>query len=204
MPKGLNKKVLCFVDEYGTAGTGSFHLGAVLVHARDAGRIDKCFSDLLEPSANEIHAVDLDDGYLQGLLQRFWENAPRERVVLLNHKLTPRAGPAFVQYAQAVIDVVKVGLKVFQKDVLGQARISNVDVIMDANHHNCHPGFQAEISRARQQDGRFRAVNGFACVDSAASRLLQLAGVVAHAHKWIVREELNAAGLRDRFGIRMP
>jgi hypothetical protein len=42
--------------EYGTAGTGAFYLGGVIVLARDAGRMDKCFSDLLEASANEIHA----------------------------------------------------------------------------------------------------------------------------------------------------
>src|SRR3546814_8948954 len=65
----LNKKVLCFVDEYGTAGTASFHLGAVFVLANEAGRLDKCFSDLLEPNANEVHAANMSDGYLQGLLQ---------------------------------------------------------------------------------------------------------------------------------------
>ena len=68
----LNKKVLFFVDEYGTAGTGVFYLGGVIVLARDAGRMDKCFSDLLQANANEIHASHLDDSYLQGLLERFW------------------------------------------------------------------------------------------------------------------------------------
>jgi hypothetical protein len=77
----LNKKVLCFLDEYGTAGAGPFYLGGVIVLARDAGRVDKCFSDLLEPNANEIHATKLDDGYLQGLLQRFWAAAPKDRIV---------------------------------------------------------------------------------------------------------------------------
>lgn len=119
----LNKKILCFLDEYGTAGAGSLYLGAVIVLARDAGRMDKCFSDLLEANANEIHAVNLDDKYLQGLLQRFWMAAPRDRVVRL---------------------------------------------------------------------------------DSAASRLLQLADVVAYARKWIVAEDLNALGLRERFGIHLP
>ena len=33
MTTPLNKKVLCFVDEYGTAGTGTFSLGAVVVLA---------------------------------------------------------------------------------------------------------------------------------------------------------------------------
>ena len=37
MRPGLNKKVLCFIDEYGTAGQGPLYLGAVFVLARDAG-----------------------------------------------------------------------------------------------------------------------------------------------------------------------
>ena len=44
----LNKKVLCFIDEHGTPGVGPLHLGGVLVLARDAGRVDKAFSDALE------------------------------------------------------------------------------------------------------------------------------------------------------------
>ena len=93
MRPGLNKKVLVFVDEYGTAGQGDLYLGAVFVLARDAGRLDKRFSDLLEPSAGEIHAVDLRDGYLQGLLDRFWREASAGRVTLLNGKVAERGAP---------------------------------------------------------------------------------------------------------------
>lgn len=200
----LNKKVLCFIDEYGTAGAGDLYLGAVIVLARDAGRLDKCFSDLLETSANEIHAVQLDDGYLQGLLHRFWSVVPRNKVVLINQKIVLRGGEAPVLYANAVVETVKIGVKRFQKDVLGRETIGNIDVITDANHHNDHPAFDAEIERARKEDGRFRGVNRIARLDSAASRLLQLADVVAYSRKWIVGAELNAGGLRERFGIQMP
>lgn len=204
MAVNLNKKVLCFLDEYGTAGTGPFYLGGVIVLARDAGRVDKCFSDLLEPNANEIHAVNLDDSYLQGLLQRFWAVAPADRIVLINQKIPARGGSAPVLYAQAVVETVKVGLKRFQQDVLRRERIGNVDVITDVNHHNEHEAFQTEIEQAQEHNGRFRGVNRVTRLDSAASRLLQLADVVAYSRKWIVGEELNAAGLRERFGIQMP
>lgn len=204
MAGNLNKKVLCFIDEYGTAGAGDLYLGAVVVLARDAGRVDKCFSDLLEPSANEIHAAHLDDGYLQGLLQRFWSVAPRDRLVLVNQKIAARGGEAPVLYAGAVVETVKIGLKRFQRDVLGRETIGNIDVITDANHHNDHPAFDAEIERARREDGRFRGVNRLTRLDSAASRLLQLADVVAYSRKWIVGAELNAGGLRERFGIQLP
>lgn len=202
MTASLNKKVLCFIDEYGTAGTASFHLGAVFVMANEAGRFDKRFSDLLEPTANEIHAVNLNDGYLQGLLQRFWNAAPQDRLVMLNQKFTAANGEPPVLYAQAVVETVKIGLKRF-RGILGRTSIANVDVITDVNHHNDHPGFLAELERARLDDGRFRGVNRIVRLDSAASRLLQLADVVAYARKWIVAEEFNAQGLRDRFGIEL-
>jgi hypothetical protein len=200
----LNKKILCFVDEYGTAGVGDLYLGAVLVHARDAGRLDKCFSDLLEPTANEIHASTLDDGYLQSLLQRFWQLVPQDRLVLINQKCQARPGDGPVLYAQAVVETVKIALKRFQTDVLKQVTIGNIEVVTDVNHHNEHPAFDAEMARSQAQDGRFKGVKRVVRLDSAASRLLQLADVVAYSRKWIVAEDLNAQGLRDRFGIQIP
>ena len=200
----LNKKVLLFIDEHGTAGAGDLYLGAVVVLARDAGRVDKCLSDLLEPDADEIHASRLDDGYLQGLMQRFWAAPPRDRVVLVNQKVAARGRPAPVLYAAAVVETAKAGLARFKRDILGRVTIGNMDVITHVNHHNDHPAFEAEIERARREDGRFRGVNRVARVDSAASRLLQLADVVAYSRKWIVSAELNAPGLRERFGIQLP
>lgn len=198
----LNKKILCFIDEYGTAGTAPFHLGAVFVLASEAGRLDKGFSDLLEVNANEIHAVNLTDGYLQGLLDRLRAGSHFERVVLINQKFSVQEGDPPVLYAQAVVETVKIGLKRF-RSVLGRDSVSNVDVITDVNQHNDHPSFAGELERARQDDGRFRGVNRVVRLDSAASRLLQLADVVAYARKWIVAEEFNARGLRERFGIEL-
>ena len=195
----LNKKVLFFLDEYGTAGTGAFFFGGVIVLARDAGRMDKCFSDLLEANANEIHASHLDDIYLQGLLQRFWTGRPNDQVVLINQKVPPKGGEAAVQYAQAVIETVKIGLRRFQQDVLRRETIGNVDVIIDANHHNQHPAFEAAMTSARAHDGRFRAVNQVTRLDSAAARLLQLADIVAYSRKWVIARDMNA--IRDRKSV---
>lgn len=203
MPQGLNKKIFCFVDEYGTAGVGDLYLGAVFVMAREAGRVDKCFSDLLEPNANEIHAVDLADGYLQGLMQRFWLAVPPGRLIMINRKIGMKSGQPPVLYAQALIETVKIGLKRFRTDVLDRTTIGNVEVITDANQHNGHPAFAAEIIKARSSDGVFRAVNQVVRLDSAASRLLQLADTVAYSRKWILGKEMNAAGLRERFGIQI-
>lgn len=197
----LNKKVLCFVDEYGTAGSGDLYLGATIMLAREAGRFDKCFSDHLEPNANEVHAVNMDDGYLQGLLDRFRQSAPQSRIVMLNRKCSAVGGSPPTLYAHAVVETVKVGLKRFRNDVLNRESIGNVDLILDVNHHNSHPDFDMAIDRARTESGSFRAINSVSKLDSAASRLLQLADVVAYSRKWIVNEHTNAAGLRERYGV---
>ncbi len=204
MSAGLNKKVLCFVDEYGTAGQDRFYLGAVLVMARDAGRVDKCFSDLLRPTANEVHAVALKDRYIQGLMQRFRAEASSSRVTMINNRITTRGGEPPVLYANAIIETVKIGLRRFAHDVLSKSTISNTDVITDVNQHNDHPSFDAAMDFAREHDGRFRGVNRVVRLDSAASRLLQIADLVAYSRKWIVNADINARGLHERFGIQLP
>jgi hypothetical protein len=200
----LNKKVLCFIDEYGMAGQAGFALGAVLVLARDAGRVDRRFTGLLEPNANEIHAANLDDGYLQGLLTRFRAEAPADRLVMINQKIGARAGAGPIIYAQALVETVKIGLKRFQKDVLGRETIGNVEVIVDQNHYNDHDDFRREIEHSQGHDGRFKGVNRVVPLDSAASRLLQLADVVAYARKWVDHGSCGAKALRDQFGIQTP
>ncbi len=204
MTSALNKKVLCFIDEYGTAGAGDLSLGAVLVLAREAGRVDRCFTGLLEANANEIHAANMGDAYLQGLLHRFRVAAPAERLVLINQKIGARAGPGPVIYAQALVETVKIGLKRFQKDVLGRETIGNVEVITDQNHHNDHDDFRREIERSQAHDGRFKGVKRVVTVDSAASRLLQLADVVGYARKWVDNGSYDARALKEQFGIQLP
>jgi hypothetical protein len=196
----LNKKVRYFIDEHGTVGAGSLHLGGVLVFARDAGRVDKRFSDALEPNANEVRAVGLDDTYLNGLMARFRSVVPASTLVTINLQITPRRGNAPVVYAKVVIEVVKVGLKQFQSEVLGRDTIGIVDLIVDANHHNEHPAFNAEIALAQRLDGRFRAVNRIARLDSAASRLLQLADVVAYSRKWVANGACRTRGQASHVG----
>lgn len=204
MSGSLNKKVLVFVDECGTAGQEDFSLGAVFVLAREAGRMDKCLSDLLEPNANELHAVRLETSYAQGLLQRFWAAVPAGRLVLINNKIGVRAGDAPTVYATALVETVKIGLRRFKDDVLGSESIGNVDVYTDVNHHNSHATFDAIMAHSRMHDGRFKGVNQVVRLDSAAARLLQLADLVAYSRRWIVNADINAAGLRQRFGIQMP
>lgn len=75
--------------------------------------------------------------------------------------------------------------------------------MLDVNDHNDHPAFDAEMQRARAEDGPFKGVNRVTKLDSAASRLLQLADVVAYSRKWITGAEANADGLLKAYGVRV-
>ena len=198
----LNKRILCFIDECGTAGESGFALGCVMVWARDCGRADKSLSDLLEPNANELHAANLSKEYLQSLLARYAQTDRPEGMILMNRLGTVLKGAAPAIYAGNVIETVKVAIGQFARlNQMGGRGIGNVQLIIDRNHHNTESEFLRMISDARQHDGRFKAVSDVSQIDSAASRLLQLADAVAYARSWIHRGEENARGLREKYGI---
>lgn len=199
---GLNKKILCFVDEYGTAGEPGFALGAVLVWAHECGRADKVFTDLLPASVNEVHASRWKPHALQALLARFAQAGAPESLVLLNKLGDGAVGERPELYARALIEAVKVGVRRFaEQNKVRSKSIGNVDVLIDVNAQNTHPDFHRIIAQAQAEDGRFRAVNRVVQIDSAAARLLQVADMVAHARSWIDRAEENAAGLREKYRI---
>lgn len=203
MAQSNNKKVLFFIDEYGTAGKGDLYFGGVIALAKHTGRLDKCFSDQLEENAHEIHAVKMDNEYLKDLMMRFWQSSPQDNIVLINRKVSIQHGSAPVLYAQGLIETVKVGLKSFKKKAFNQEYINNVEVIIDSNHHNNHRDFEAEISEEKSKGSTFRAVNHVAKIDSAASRMLQLADIVAYSRKFINDKKLNAQQLNEQCGIQI-
>lgn len=201
MSKSLNKKILCFIDEYGTAGQGPLYFGAVFSFSHTNGKLDKCFSDHLEENANEIHASNMNDDYLKDLMSKFWRKSPSKTFILMNYKVNTRGGSAPILYANGMIEAVKVGLKLFRNEILKKENINNVEVITDINDQNTHDDFKNVISEAKSSDGLFQAVRHVQTIDSAASRMLQLADITAYSRKFITAKELNARQLREMSGI---
>jgi hypothetical protein len=198
-----NKRILCFIDECGTAGQNGFALGCIMAWARECGKADKSLSDLLEPNANELHAVNLKKEYLQSLLGRYAQT-DRPEMVLMNRLGTVIDGTAPAIYAGNVIETVKVAIGQFRKlHNINNRGLGNVELILDQNHHNTDPECQRLLREACENDGRFQAVNQISQIDSAASRLLQLADLVAYSRTWIHKDEDNAKGLHENFGIRV-
>jgi hypothetical protein len=199
--KGLNKKVLCFVDECGTAGKDDFFLGAVFLFAKDAGRIDKIFTTLLEANVNELHAIKITDEYGLSLLGRFNAAVPEHCVMLFTRRATTGPGDAPTQYARAVVETVKMGIKRFRREMLRTDSIGNIDLIIDVNHQNGHQSFDDEIQRARHDGGAFKAVKNVAKIDSAAARLVQLADLTAYSRRWLARNAVSIETLRDDYNL---
>ncbi|PIO99134.1 hypothetical protein CJ014_11710 [Pleomorphomonas carboxyditropha] len=199
----LNKKILCFVDEYGTAGEPGFALGCVIVWARECGRLDKTFSDLLPASVNEVHAADWEKEVVQGVLGRLKQATLSQNMILLNKPYSLKTGSRPEIYANALVETVKFAIKRFRAANRGGRFIGNVEVIVDACEQNTDLRFLRTIEKARLEDGLFKAVIRVVTLDSAASRVLQLADLVAHARSWIVNGEENAKGLRDTYGIEV-
>lgn len=199
----LNKKVLCFIDEYGTAGKSDLYFGIAIAKATDVSKIDKVFSDTLNKSAGEIHSVNLSDDYLKSLLLKLRQDVVSERLVLVNYKTSSHIGPPETLYAKGVIESVKVSIKIFRDTILKKRAINNVDLILDINNHNAHESFDKEINIAKENEGLFKAVNNVSKIDSAASRLLQIADMTAYSRKFILNENINAQQLRVHYGIQI-
>lgn len=199
---GLNKKVLYFIDEHGTAGEPHFALGAVMVWARECGKADKAFSDLLPSSANEVHASKWEAHSLQHLLTRFQQTGVPASLILMNKACGSLHGDRPQIYAHALIDTVKTAINRFQK-AQRIRNIGNVEVITDLNAQNAHAQFRQVIDAAMNADGRFKAVNSVSPIDSSASRMLQLADIVAHSRSWLKKPDTDAKRLREVFGIEI-
>ena len=196
-----NRKVLCFVDEHGTAGQAEFAIGCVIVFARMAGRVDKLFSDQLESNANEVHGSEWSFEYLQSVLVRFSAARPSGLdLVMMNRKAREQGKTSSRVYGQAFVATVSTGLRIFREQVRLR-QIRNVQVLVDLNQHNSSETFQEIVRQAKESYGHFRAVESVAAIDSAASRLLQLADIVAYSRTWIDRGKTNSGNLERQYGI---
>lgn len=76
-------------------------------------------------------------------------------------------------------------------------------MITDANEQNAHDDFFRVIADAQAHDGRFKGVTRVIPLDSAASRVLQLADIVAYSRSWVKNAEMNARGLNDAYNIEL-
>ena len=177
-----NKKIICFVDETGTAGDVDFSLGLVFVRASEAAKVDKIFSDLLPIGFNEFHANAHDTAFVQHVLASFAEATTETSVMLFNHhKRFPEVECRETVYARCLVEAVKACSKKFRNTQKMGQQINNIDVMIDANEQNTGKVFNGLISASQKQDGLFKGVNRVTPLDSSISRMVQLADGVAYA-----------------------
>lgn len=200
MKKGLNKKILCFVDEFGTAGDHGFGLGAVVLWSRDCASADRAFTSLLPNNSNEVHSSEWKVTRLQALMGQYAKVPVHAKLLMVNKVGEASSGSRGEIYGKVLVETVKVALKEFgARQRL--TKLGNVEVILDATGLNAHGDFWRIVDHARENDGRFKSVVNIARIDSAAARMLQVADVVAYSRSWIGKSGETADSLRHKYGI---
>jgi len=179
--KSKNKRIICFIDETGTAGDENFSLGLVMAFSHDVAKIDKIFSDLLPVGFNEFHANKHENDFVKTTIVSFIDRSSDSSVMMFSHyKPDLRSECKETTYAKCLIESVKAATKHFRKKHKTGQHINNIDVIVDACGHNSGEIFQKLIIDAITDDGIFRGVNKVIPLDSSISRLIQLADAIAY------------------------
>jgi len=122
---------------------------------------------------------------------------------MINKRSGGMVGTRQELYSYALVETVKIGIRRFALSNGLTRRFGNVEVIIDGNEQNAHPMFDQIVNQARKSDDLFRSVTRITLLDSAASRMLQLADVVSHARAWIDKEQENAKKLKDVYKIEV-
>ncbi len=201
MPR-LNKRVLVFVDEHGSPGQPGFALGCVAVYGRDAGKADKVFSDRLRDTAKEIHAAELERDYVHEILAAFAGAQRRPATMVMLNRIAREVGDTpSVLYGRTLVETVSTAHGIFKKKAcLGSVR--KVHVMIDFHEqHSRSEDFWTVIGSARQNHGHFKGVSHVAMIDSAASRLLQLADLVAGAQSRADSTGMSPRSSETRYDI---
>ncbi|MBB3996151.1 hypothetical protein GGR95_003824 [Sulfitobacter undariae] len=199
---GLNKRVLIFIDESGTAGEPDFMLGSVTVAARHASVAESILSNFREKNAGELHANKMEGVVARRLLQQFHGATKDRGLIFLNKASAHHHGTAAQIYAAAVIEIVKVAIRRYAKQHR-IPKIGNIELILDRNDTNKSEECVLCLAAAQRDDKLFQAVEHIACVDSTAARFLQVADLVAYSRRWQERGEINGKQLESECGIKL-
>lgn len=179
--RGKNKRIICFVDETGTAGEDQFSLGLVMAFSHDVARVDKMFSDLMPVGFNEFHANKHDNEFVKSTIASLTDRTEDTSLMLFSHyKPDLRVDCKETTYAKSLVEAMKASTKKFRDQHKLGPQINNIDVLVDACEQNSGPIFAQKISEAIAGDGIFRGVNRVVPLDSSVSRLIQLADAVAY------------------------
>jgi hypothetical protein len=202
--KAKNKRIICFIDETGSAGDEQFSLGLVVAFSYDVARIDKMFSDLMPAGFNEFHANKHTNDFVKTTIASFWDRAAGTSLMMFSHyKPDLREECKETIYAKSLIQAVKASTKKFRDHHKLGPQINNIDVIVDACEHNCGAIFVEKIENAIRDDGVFRGVNRVIPLDSSISRLIQLADAVAYMRHLSRTGVVTAKELSDQFHINL-
>lgn len=201
----LNRKIICLVDESGTAGDDEFSLGFVFVFASEAAKLDKLFTDLLPKGFGEFHAHKHEFEFYRRTMESFCSLSDGTSLTMFSFRQS-YAGEVCRQryYARALVDGFKATARKFRRSELsGSKMINNVELILDSNSQNVGEIFSSFIASAMSNDGLFRAVQRCQPIDSSVSRLLQLADAVAYSRRLVDQGKIKTGTLKSDLGIQI-
>lgn len=203
IPKGKNKRIICFIDETGTAGDENFSLGLVMAFAKDVSKIDKQFSDLMPAGFNEFHANKHENDFVFTAINSLRDNASETSLMMFSHfhRVNSEITCRETIYASVLIEAVKASSKKFRTNHKLGSFINNIEVYIDMSEHNTGPIFNKIIKEALNSDGIFRGVNRVVPIDSSISRLIQLADAVAYMRHLAMIREIKLQDLDKQLGI---
>lgn len=188
-----NRKILVFGDEFVTKsakGANVYGFGLLICDATVAAKLDAHVVHGLPRGVGEIHSTQWSEDTLVGVLESIQEHTDARQTVLL-HKAGTVTGTTPNAYARNLVAALMTGLHRFKRKIKGWDYINNVELVLDRCDANEHPDFGAHL-RASQATGITRAIEHCQVIDSCASRLLQVADVIAYANS------LRASGVTTR------
>ena len=204
-----NKKILLFADEHGGPDQEVFRFGIVVCPATLAAKIDTHVVKNLPELAGEIHSSGWRDDTLVEILKNLKRHPESKYVTLLNYNCRRREKSHAETYMATLVEASRTALNQFKKiynSVLSKKHennsgvfINNVEMIIDRCQFNDSDAFN-ERFRAYLTHGHGRAITHFSALDSCASRLLQIADVVAYGDA-LIKNGCARKVLEDECGV---
>ena len=122
-------------------------------------------------------------------------------MVMMNRVSRESGSTPSAKYGHCLVETVSTGLKLFKKNV-GLPDIRNVRVLVDfREQHQSSKDLWCIVRNACRSHGHFMGVGHVTMVDSAASRLMQLAELVAASRNWASKMGIGVEHLEEQCGI---
>lgn len=189
-----NKKILLFADEHGRPEKDVFTFGIVVCPALLNAKIDTHVTQRLPASAGEIHSSDWDKNALINVLKSLRTHQESNYVTMVNYNRRRNSKTNVETYSNTLIEAARTAINKFKLSYAKELKkyhddnsgffINNIEMIVDRCDYNETDEFK-DIMKKHLATGNGKSISHFEVIDSCASRMLQIADVVAYSRNLI-------------------